>query len=236
MTDYLVFAKKPSTDFGVYVADCLDKFSAAQRRYEDIQIPGRNGNLTILDGAYDNIPIRYRLYISKDIKPRIVAFRNHLNINSGYQRLEDTFSPDEYRMGRFLSMFEVDSSDRKNASFQIEFDCKPQRFLRSGEQTITLTASSSVYNQNLTTAKPLVRVYGIGTVTIGGIPIRLTANSSYTDIDCETENAYRGSTNLNSYIVLNNKKEFWELPPGNTSVVLGNGITRVEIQPRWWIL
>lgn len=235
MRDYIVFAKKPSTDFDIFAADNLTKFSAAQRRAETIPIPGRNGDLTILDGSYDNIPIKYKLYVSKDIKSRILAFRNHLNINTGYQRLEDTFAPDEYRMARFLSLFEVETSDRKNAAFEIEFDCMPQRFLRTGEQVITLTSSSSIHNQNYTTSRPLVRVYGIGTVTIGGLPIQLTANASYTDIDCETESAYRGSTNLNSSIVLQNGK-FWELKPGSNSVTLGSGVTRVEITPRYWIL
>lgn len=236
MRDYIVFAKKPSTDFDIFAADRLTKFSAAKRKAETISIPGRNGDLTILDGSYENIPEKYKLYVSKDIKSRILAFRNHLNINTGYQRLEDTFSPGEYRMGRYLSLFEVGTSDRKNAAFEVEFDCMPQRFLKSGEQAIVLTASSVIHNQNYTTSKPLVRVYGVGTVSIDGLPIRLTANASYTDIDCEAESAYRGSTNLNGNIVLNSEHDFWVLKPGSNTITLGSGITRVEITPRYWIL
>lgn len=233
--DYLVFATKPSTDFGIYAADCADKFSGAQRRVESVEIPGRNGNLTLSDGAYNNVIRKYLLYVKGDIVSRIRDFRNFLNINVGYQRLEDTFTPEEFRLAQFSSLFEVQTSDRKTAAFEIEFECKPQRFLRSGEQIIRLTAGGQVVNPSYQTSTPLIRVYGTGTVTIGGIPITVKSASGYTDIDCETESAYRGSVNCNSNITLTDGK-FWKLQSGRNTATLGSGISRLEIQPRWWTL
>lgn len=235
MKDYLVFAYKPSVDFGVFVADSTNKMTSASKRIETYDIPGRNGALTVTDGTYENVPIKYILYTKGDVLSNIRNFRNHLNANTGYQRLEDTYLPEEYRLAQFTSLFEVPTSDRKNAAFEVEFDCMPQRFLRSGEQTTILTATSSIYNGNLTTSKPLVRVYGTGIVTIGDIPITITVNASYTDIDCEAESAYRGSTNLNGNITLSNGR-FWEISPGYNTVTLGRGIERIEITPRFWIL
>lgn len=233
--DYLVFATKPTTDFGIYAADCADKFSGAQRRVESIPIPGRNGNLTVSDGAYENVTRKYLLYTKGDIVSRIRDFRNFLNINPGYQRLEDTFTPEEFRSAQFSSLFEVQTSDRKTAAFEIEFECKPQRFLRSGEWKIILTASSQVVNPSYQTSTPLIRVYGTGTVTVGGIPITIKTASGYTDIDCETESAYRGSVNCNSNITLTDGK-FWKLKTGRNAVNLGSGVSRVEITPKWWTL
>lgn len=233
--DYLVFATKPSTDFGIYAADCADKFSGAQRRVESVEIPGRNGNLTVSDGAYNNVTRKYLMYVKGDIVSRIRDFRNFLNINPGYQRLEDTFTPEEFRLAQFSSLFEVQTSDRKTAAFEIEFECKPQRFLRSGEQKVILTESGQIVNPSYQTSTPLVRVYGTGTVTIGDILIAIKSASSYTDIDCEAESAYKGSTDCNSNIVLTDGK-FWKLESGRNAVTLGTGISRVVITPKWWHL
>lgn len=233
--DYLVFAHKASADFEVYVADCLDKFSAAKRSVESVKVPGRTGNLTISDGTYENLPVRYRLYVKGDILERIRAFRNFLNINPGYQRLEDSFSSDEYRMAQFSSLFEVQASDRKNASFEIEFDCMPQRFLKNGENVITLTVSGQILNPHMTTSTPTVRVYGTGTVTIGGIPITVNTANVYTDIDCDAQSAYKGTADCNGNITLQGGK-FWTIKPGYNTITLGSGISKVEITPHYWIL
>lgn len=236
MRNWLIFAGVSCKDYGVYT-NGKKTFNGAEREYDSVKIPGRSGELTIDHGTYKNIPVEYESFIVRNFRQNTQDYRNFLLTKKGYQRLEDTYNPGEYRMARYAGSFDVDVSDAlREGNFVLSFDCMPQRFLRSGDQAITLTASSSVHNANLTVSKPIIRVYGVGTVTIGGIPIQITANQSYTDINCETESAYRGSTNLNGNIVLNSTKDFWELKPGNNTVTIGTGITRVEITPKWWIL
>jgi phage-related protein len=60
-------------------------------------------------------------------------------------------------------------------------------------------------------------------------------NQTYIDIDCETMEAYCGSTNMNANITLTSGK-FPELASGSNAVAIGSGITQVTITPRWWIL
>lgn len=233
--DYLVFAGKASADFEIYVADCMGQFTSPKRNVESVKVPGRNGELTISDGTFENVSIKYRLYVKGDIRERIDAFRNFLNVNPGYHRLEDSFSPDEFRLAQYVSVFDVGTSDRRNAAFEVEFDCQPQRFLKNGENVITINRSGTILNAHYTTSKPLVRVYGIGTVTIDRIPITINASSGYTDIDCDAESAYMGTADCNAKITLSNGR-FWKIKPGYNEVNLGSGISRVEITPRYWIL
>ena len=235
--NWIIFDRYSSKDYGLYV-DGRETFNAAERDFEKISIPGKSGDLTIDNGRYKNIDLRYRALVPSGFEKNVEAYRNLLLSRVGYKRLEDTFHPEEYRMGRFSGIFTGETKKDFNiGSFTILFDCMPQRFLKLGDEIITLTSSGQIINQNITVAKPIVRVYGTGTVTINGLPIQITAADVYTDINCETENAYKNTsaTNCNGNIVLQDGK-FWTLVHGYNTITLGSGISKVEITPKWWIL
>ena len=116
--------------------------------------------------------------------------------------------------------------------FDLTFNCKPQRFLKSGEDAITFTSGGSVLNETMQTAKPLLRVYGTGTFSIGGATMTISSANVYTDIDCDLMNAFKGTTNCNGNI----SGTFAALAPGDNAITLGSGITKIEITPRWWVL
>ena len=67
--------------------------------------------------------------------------------------------------------------------------------------------------------------------------MEITSASSYTDIDCDICECYRGSLadNRNSYVKLLSGS-FPTLKAGTSGVTLGSGITRIVITPRWWKL
>ena len=103
-------------------------------------------------------------------------------------------------------------------------------------QIIEITTNTSIYSEYQETALPLIRAYGTGSFSIGGVAIQITSANVYTDIDCELMEAYKDTlaTNCNGNIVLTNGK-FPSLKSGANAVTL-SGITKLEIQPRWWML
>lgn len=233
--DYIIFGDIDTRNYkvGIY-GDQLA--SAPERDKEHISVPGRNGDLTIDNGRYNNITVSYKAWLIDEYNSNIRGLRNALLSKRGYQRLEDTINPNEYRMAQAIP-FEVDEVGVLRAGeFTMQFYCMPQRFLKEGEQPVEITASGSIFNQYDTTALPLIRAYGTGTFTIGSVTIQITTANGYTDIDCELQEAYKDTmaTNCNGNIVLTNGK-FPELLPGS-NVVSMSGITKLEIQPRWWIL
>ena len=61
----------------------------------------------------------------------------------------------------------------------------------------------------------------------------ISSANSYTDIDCDIMDAFKGSTNCNGNI----SGSFPTLAPGDNTVDLpSSGITKIEIIPRWWVL
>lgn len=231
--NYFVFGKVNSLDFNTYVADS-NQFDGAKKSIEKIKVPGRNGDLSIFDGSYENIEVTYSAYTKGDVKRNVDALKAALNAESGYSRLEDCFRPEVYRLARYIDAFTVDVSDKVGAAVSIRFDCDPRRFLKSGEKSSVFTAAGQIKNTTSFDARPLLKAYGTGTFTIQGISIRINSASSYTELDCESQEAYKGSVNCNGNITLTSGK-FPVLKPGINSISL-SGITRLEIIPRWWTL
>ena len=138
-------------------------------------------------------------------------------------------------MARYNGSFEVGDKDKQGATFSIKFDCMPQKFLKSGEATITLTASGTIKNPTSYDAKPILKIYGTGEVKIGTSTIKVKkAGTQYIEFDCDTLNAFEGANNRNSNIEL--VKEPILIANIATGITLGSGITKVEIKPRWYTI
>ncbi len=234
MRDYIVYDNCDSRDYGIYAAN-VNMFDAPERDVELIKIPGLNGTLTIDNGRYQNVPIKYRLYLKGQLHKNIRAFVNRM-VSSGYKRLEDTFNPDTFYLARYVSGLSVDLSDRNTAAFDVKFDRKPQRFLKEGEKGVEFTVAGALNNWTDQIALPLIRAYGDGTLTINGVSIVIAGSDGYTDIDCELMEAYKDTlaTNKNNTITLTNGA-FPQLDPGSNNISF-TSITKLIITPRWWIL
>lgn len=236
MRNYIVYNGKSFLDFGVFISGS-GTFDAPERDTEKIEIPGRNGDLTIDNGRYKNLPLKYPAFITSEFNSNIEGLRNFLLTQQGYKRLEDTYHPEEFRLAKISGGFTTKPiAELYAGEFDLEFDCYPQRFLKSGEKVVEFTAAGSLLNKQLTTAKPLIRAYGTGSFSVSGVAIQITSASGYTDIDCELQEAYKDTlaTNCNGNIVLTNSS-FPELTPGANAITL-SGITKLEITPRWWVL
>lgn len=232
--NYITFGGKNLRDFGVWVSGG-GTFNSPARTVERVSIPGRSGDLTMDRGRYPNVSLSYDAFISRDFSRNIAALRAYLGSCVGYKRLEDTYHPDEFRMAMVTDGISATTTPRNLAgTFKLAFNCKPQRWLKSGETPVTITGSGTLRNPTLYAAKPLLRAYGTGTLTIAGVRVQITAANQYTDIDCELMDAFKGSTNCNNNIVLTNGK-FPELPPGDIAIST-TGLSSLVVTPRWWTI
>lgn len=231
----LIYAGKNLSSFNAFVAD-TNGWDSASRRIEAITIPGRNGTLTPINSkSFENKEVTYKCYISNGMQEHLDHLSDFLNSFQGYQRLEDTIHPEHFRLARYNGSFEVVSKDKLTAVFNVVFDCMPQKFLKSGETTITLTTSGTIKNPTSYDARPILKIYGTGEVKIGTSTIKVKkAGTQYIEFDCDTLNAYEGSDNRNSNIELIGEPVL--LSNTTNGIILGSGITKVEIKPRWYTI
>lgn len=137
----LEFDGVSSRTYGVYITGEA-VYNAPERDVEMIAIPGRNGSFALDKGRFENIEVSYPAGIfadaESDFAEAVSDFRNFLCSRNGYVRLQDEYNPNEYRMAVYKSGLEVTPAQLKAGEFNIVFECKPQRWLTSGESEITV--------------------------------------------------------------------------------------------------
>lgn len=167
----LIFDGESSRNYGVYITGEA-VYNAPERDVEMVSIPGRNGAFALDNGRFENIEVSYPAGIfadnETDFAEAISDFRNFLCSRNGYVRLTDEYNPGEYRMAIYKSGLEVDPAQLKAGEFEIVFDCKPQRFLTSGETAVTVTDGQTLTNPTLFPASPLIKCKGYGSISFGG--------------------------------------------------------------------
>lgn len=230
---YFTFDDIQSNDFDVWISG-VGTYDAPVRDMETITVPGRSGDLLIDNNRLNNIDITYPCYIGRQFDSRFDLFKAAMLSKVNYYVLRDTYHPDEYRLAYYLGGITPQTGAyNKSGSFDIVFHCKPQRYLNSGADAVTFTADGTITNPTRYTAKPLLRIYGDGIVTVGGYSVTVSSNSyEYIDVDCDTMDAYYGNSNANSYITVSGG--FPSVAPGEATVTISGNITQIDITPRWW--
>ena len=220
---------------GIYLQKPI-VFSEAVPNIESKTIPGRNGDLIFETGSYKNRSGSGSCFcLQEDVETAISSAGRFLMRKKGYRRLETSDDPNHYWMARVENSPQMEMRIRVLAPFDISFDCKPQRFLKSGENKTSFTASGSISNQYGQTALPLITLYGngAGTLTIGSCVVEVKSLDGVLYLDSDTQNAYNNNGNQNMNI---NAPSFPTLPDGETQIAFSGGIERIEIVPRWWEL
>lgn len=171
-----IFDGVNSADYGVYITGAA-VYNAPVRDVDMIEIPGRNGAYALDNGRFANITVTYPAGMygvnETDFATAISDLRNALASRKGYCRLTDEYNPNEYRLAVYKSGLEVTPAQLKAGEFEITFDCKPQRFLTSGETQQNVTSGATITNPTLFDSHPLLLVDGYGDIDINGDDITI---------------------------------------------------------------
>ena len=212
-------------------------YPAGQRSVTKATIPGRNGDEVQDDGTYANVVQPYEVWFNGQpfggFNAGAARVANWLLGPKGYQRLEDSYDPETYRMALYTGPMDMTNWMLRRGRATLEFDCKPERWLKAGQIPVTVTSGDVLYNA-WREAKPLLHVTGNGTLNIGTKSITISGTSGEVTIDCDVKDAWQGINNMNDNIEVANR-DWPTLPPGETTVTY-TGLTSVKIVPRWWRL
>lgn len=237
MGNYFFFNGARSIDKGLIIEYCPSA-GTGQRVVEKISVPGRSGDLVIDTGAYGNYIQPYEIWFKDKLRGTTRAARDiaqWLLSGIGYMRLEDTYDPEVFRLAMFTGPFDVENWMLTHGRATLEFDCQPQRWLKTGQRPVAVQSGQSLIN-TWQPAKPLIQVTGTGdgTLVVGGSTISISEMTGAITLDSETEDAYSGTENLNNNVQVNGGYPI--LQNGETAVSFSGGITAVQITPRWWSL
>lgn len=226
------FNGKLLSEYGVSV-DESGSHIKAKRSYTTTSVAGRNGDLTYSNNRYENVSIAFPCFIRSDYIDRYADLMAFLTSEDGYKRLEIASEADYYREAVLDSSSEPTTGPwTKSASFTLTFNCKPQRWLISGETAVE--NPSSLTNPFYTDAAPLIRVYGSGTLKVGSETLVIASHTyDYIDIDCYLQDCYYGGTNCNNLVTLSSG-DFPVLKAGANGISYDG--TKYTVTPRWWTI
>lgn len=260
----IIFNNKRSDDYGIRVWSPPD-YELPEKDLDVYHVPGRSGDLIIDHGSYKNVDRPYTITAAgvsattgiPTGTPFLTLARRvaeWLQYSTGYAVLEDSYEPDMYRMARYAGTNPITNLVDQAAMIQVTFNCKPQRFLKSGEDQINITSSNyTLNNAYKTIALPIITVKGSGTVYLkvrpssasssdDGYRIELSnLNSSGITIKSIDQECYTESTSKNANVSLG-AYGFPKLYPGNNIITFGSAgsdggsVSRVEVLPKWWII
>lgn len=215
------------------------EFSEAVPVVEAQTIPGRNGDLIFETGSYENRSAQASCFcLQDDVEKAISSAGRFLMGKKGYRRLETSDDPNHYWMARVESSPNISMRLRKLAPFDINFDCKPQRFLKEGEEAITFNTfddDSVIFNPYGFDALPFITVYGAEwcKIQIGEFSVEIHNVQEFVHLDCDMQNAYNRFGLQNSEVYA---EKFPVLVPGESKISISGGVGSIEIIPRWWEL
>lgn len=234
------------------------ELSAPEPRVITKSVPGRSGDVHIFDGSYKNRTAYLRGCLYQGfVNSAFDVFNEWLFAKPGYLRLETPAEEGKFLMARVANGSTVLSRANKIAPVEIKFDCKPQRFLKTGEisQTVSKSDLGAALFHNVTkySSKPLMKINytvktgkgyihidnGDGYETVNTVSVSTLKLANYgTSVFYDSEidvvyNDYNGGTSYDGVISYDRDVI---LSPGDNRIVLDGDIDSVEITPRWWVL
>lgn len=173
MINHFTFNGTSTAQLGLIVSG-VSIFGAGSRKVEKAGIPGRNGDLQIELGGFNNYTVRYTVSITKNFNTTAQQIREWLLESKGYCELTDTYHPDEIRKACFNSDIEFTTSMLyKYGQASIQFDCLPQRYMIRNTPVKTGPNATTSTSPFLTTTPAPLRISLRGPAT-GTNTIKIT--------------------------------------------------------------
>lgn len=264
----ILFNGKSSLDYRIQV-EHPPVYVYPEKDYTTLHVLGRNGDLIVDNGSYQNVSQPYDIAFDapgEKYAEYASGVLNWLHSGSGYCRLEDSYDTEIYRMAYYKESGQLENLFNGAGRTTINFICKPQRFLKSGEleQLIRGTfAGDGAGGRNFTfsflnitsfEAKPKIVLPWI--VSDGSLKIIvgndiLAINFTQTEpfsynaivIDYDLQCVWALNQTTGAMLSINNlvSGAWGKFLSGETKVVVnyksGERITNfVYITPRWWKL
>lgn len=231
----IIFNNKSSADCRIQVAH-PPGYAYPERDYTITHIPGRNGDIIQDNGCYKNVERTYEVSFdapNEDFATYANAVSAWLHSTTGYARLEDSYEPNYYRMAVYQESNIFENLYNQAGTATIVFECKPQRFLKTGDNIITIQNSLTIMNPTGFEAYPLFKVTGTsGVLTVNGNSITFSSIDGFVMLDCELQDAYKENINKNSTI----SGTFPVLKTGSNTISWTGDISSVTMKPRWWTI
>lgn len=230
--DNFIFKGKSSEEFNGIVVNSLPPISKPSKRVSKTEIEGRDGDIIEFLGyeSYDK-SIEITILEETDVD-KLIDWLN------GSGKLILSNEPTKYYNAEVIEQIDF-SRLVKYEPIEIKFHVQPFKYLVDEvkvEAEISTQTSLSVENKGYIDSKPIITLYGTGTVEIyinNSYTFTVNIDDESVTIDSIQEDAYKGTMLKNRQ--MNGEFDKIRLQPGENLITWIGDLTKIEIEPksRW---
>lgn len=147
-----------SDTLGIVVSK-VPSLNRPQRKFNSYSVPGRNGDLVVMQDAYAEYEQEYEIFALDGAQVDARAIVDWL-YQDGWCKLADDWEPEYYRMAYFVGPLDIETLISEAAVCTITFRCRPQRFIV--EEPITVASGGTITNPTNHVANPIITLTGSG--------------------------------------------------------------------------
>ena len=217
-----------------------------KRKYNAQAIPGGDKDFLIDEGedAFSNYSQPYSVFFDSK-GPGLPQASRHIAEwllgNPGYQRLEDSYDPDFYRLAYYSGGEQFLNYFNEYGRGTLTFTCAPKRYYKIGETPITLTNGQKLFSPSTFTSHPIIKFTGSGNCTFtltdkNGTSKTFTINSVSGEVTLYSRE-HKALTSNGTSVNQNVQSDYENLYLGiETTIAWNNAVSSVAITPRWWTI
>lgn len=228
--NYIFYNNIDSRDLDLIIEN-IPTIPACNIIYETIPIDGGE-NLTKIKGFEDitfSFDFWYKATEDEYLMKKAYIDNWILNVKSKYL----VYSMDEsitYKVKQ-LKISETKTTSKIIRRFTTTFTCSGLKYMTNGLKPVTLNSGSVLNNFGTYEAKPLMKIYGSGNITININDKSFTIKNTndYVVIDSEIKECYRENINKGRDMA----GEYPVFSIGQNTVSWSGSITKIEVTPRW---
>lgn len=227
-----------SNDLGVIV-EHYPKVIFPEKKIISYEVPGRNGTEIIDTGTFSNYEQQYNVFFDVKFKgglnaaiPQIASW---LLGENGYGRLEDSYFPEYFRYAIVSNGHEFLNHFNEYGRGTLTFNCKPERFYKTGERKMAVLNGQTIHNPSGFKAQPIYYFTG----NVSSVQLTFTENNEARIVtipaSCAAlntkEHTFDGDLNFQF------TDDYEKMMLGKTTEISWDGqLTSLTIVPNWWTI
>lgn len=205
-------------------------FPAPQKRYNELEILGRDGKLYQDTGLYEDVDIPIEFNYMDQVQNWGERWREAKSFFLGAKTLK--LSDDSAVFWKVKKVYLSDNQRNSNriGRFSVNFVLDPYTYLESGNGLYTAAQiTENIYE--LSKPDYLIEGEGVCTLTVNGNEMTANVGQNLT-IDTYREVSYRTDSGANNNIAVSGDYEGLFLPTGSVEISITSGF-ELKIRPNW---
>lgn len=230
MRSYIFYNNQNSNDLDLII-EKTPEIPSSKIKYETIEIDGGE-TLTKIKG-FEDITLKFEFAYFADPEEYLMkkSLIDTWLLNSIGQYL--VYSLDNFTAYKVkqVSIDNTKTTSRIMRHFGVTFTCQGLKYMSNGLKPIELNSGDTINNFGSYEAKPLLKIYGSGniTVSISGKIFTINNVSSYVSVDSEIKECYKDNVNKGKDMI----GDWPVLPIGSNTISWTGTVSKFEIIPRW---